>query len=260
MCSRAVSSQFDAQSEIPIAYMPLLPQTIYKSLISGITVIIAAINPLQDNPFGQISQHDLHKYCLNKILILCTLFTLLGIVRLTALWSNGIQALSDWQRSDPMAYRHCQIDSALIQWHTGIVRLTALWSNGIQASSDWQHSDPMAYRHCQIDSALIQWHTGIVRLTALWSNGIQASSDWQHSDPMAYRHRQIDSTLVQWHTGIVRLTALWSNGIQASSDWQRSRPMMLGIQWGSSHISGWPCHSLLQQYVRSLAPLQLVAP
>ncbi len=26
-------------------------------------------------PFGQISQHDLHKYCLNKILILCTLFT-----------------------------------------------------------------------------------------------------------------------------------------------------------------------------------------
>ncbi len=30
------------------------------------------------------------------------------------------------QRSDPMAYRHRQIDSALIQWHTGIVRLTAL--------------------------------------------------------------------------------------------------------------------------------------
>ncbi len=37
-----------------------------------------------------------------------------------------------------MAYRHRQIDSALIQWHTGIIRLTALWSNGIQASSDWQ--------------------------------------------------------------------------------------------------------------------------
>ncbi len=138
------------------------------------------------------------------------------------------------------------IDSALIQWHTGIVRLTAFWSNGIQASSDWQPSDPMAYRHCQIDSALIQWHTGIVRLTALWSNGIQALSDWQRSDPMAYRHRQIDSPLIQWHTGIVRLTALWSNGIQASSDWQRSRPTMLGIQWGCSHISGWPCHSLSQ--------------
>ncbi len=121
---------------------------------------------------------------------------------MTALWSNGIQALSDWQRSDPMAYRHCQIDSTLIQWHTGIVRLTALWSNGIQALSDWQRSDPMAYRHCQIDSALIQWHTGIVRLTALWSNGIQASSDWQHSDPMAYRHHhQIDSTLAQWCQG-----------------------------------------------------------
>ncbi len=84
---------------------------------------------------------------------------------MTALWSNGIQASSDWQRSDPMAYRHRQIDSALIQWHTGIVRLTALWSNSIQASSDWQRSDPMAYRHRQIDSALIQWHTGIVRLT-----------------------------------------------------------------------------------------------
>ncbi len=52
-----------------------------------------------------------------------------------------------------MAYMHCQIDTALIQWHTGIIRLTAL--------------DPMAYRHRQIDSALIQWHTGIVRLTAL---------------------------------------------------------------------------------------------
>ncbi len=107
-----------------------------------------------------------------------------GIVRLTVLWSNGIQASSDWQRSDPMAYRHRQIDSALIQWHTGIVRLTALWSNGIQASLDWQRSDPMAYRHRQIDRALIQWHTGIVRLTALWSNGIQASSDWQYSSPM----------------------------------------------------------------------------
>ncbi len=87
--------------------------------------------------------------------------------QLTALWSNGIQASSDWQRSDPMAYSHRQIDSALIQWHTVIVRLTALWSNGIQSSSDWQHSDPMAYSHRQIDSALIQWHTVIVRLTAL---------------------------------------------------------------------------------------------
>ncbi len=70
------------------------------------------------------------------------------------------QASSDWQHSDPMAYRHLQIDSALIQWHTGIVRLTALWSNGIQASSDWQRSDPMAYRHCQIDSTLAQWCWG----------------------------------------------------------------------------------------------------
>ncbi len=125
-------------------------------------------------------------------------------------WSNGVDERSkckhatirqQWQRSDPMAYRHLQIDSALIQWHTGIVRLTALWSNGIQASSDWQRSDPMAYRHRQIDSTLIQWHTGIFRLTALWSNGIQASSDWQRSDPMAYRHRQIDSTLAQWCWG-----------------------------------------------------------
>ncbi len=65
------------------------------------------------------------------------------IVRLTALWSNGIQASSDWQRSDPMAYRHRQIDSALIQWYTGIIRLTALWSNGTQASSDWQRSRAM---------------------------------------------------------------------------------------------------------------------
>ncbi len=89
-----------------------------------------------------------------------------GIVRLTALWSNGKQASSDWQRSDTMANRHRQIDSALIQWHTGIVRLTSLWSNGIQASSDWQRSDTMANRHRQIDSALIQWHTGIVRLTS----------------------------------------------------------------------------------------------
>ncbi len=103
---------------------------------------------------------------------------------LTALWSNGIQSLSDWQCSDPMAYRHRQIDSTLIQWHTVIVRLTALWSNGIQASSDWQRSDPMAYRHRQIDSALIQWYTGIIRLTALWSNGTQASSDWQRSRAM----------------------------------------------------------------------------
>ncbi len=41
-----------------------------------------------------------------------------GIVRLTALWSNGIQASSDWQRSDPMTYRH-QIDSTLAQWCWG---------------------------------------------------------------------------------------------------------------------------------------------
>ncbi len=72
-----------------------------------------------------------------------------------------------------MAYRHRQIDSALIQWHTGSVRLTALWSNGIQASSDWQHSDPMAYRHRQIDSTLIQWHTGIIRLTVLYPNDVR---------------------------------------------------------------------------------------
>ncbi len=83
-----------------------------------------------------------------------------------------------------MAFRHRQIDSALIQWHSGIIRLTALWSNGIQALSDWQRTDPMAFRHRQIDSTLIQWHTGIIRLTAHWSNGIQASSDWQYSSPM----------------------------------------------------------------------------
>ncbi len=71
-----------------------------------------------------------------------------GIVILTALWSNVIQASSDWQCSDPMSYRHHQIDSALIQWHTVIVRLTVLWSNVIQASSDWQRSNPMAYSHC----------------------------------------------------------------------------------------------------------------
>ncbi len=108
-----------------------------------------------------------------------------------------------------MAYRHCQMDSALIQWHTGIVRLTALWSNGIQAWSDWQRSD-MAYRHCQMDSALIQWHTDIVRLTALWSNGIQASSDWQRSDPMAYRHRQIDNALGQWCWGSSGAAVIWA--------------------------------------------------
>ncbi len=53
------------------------------------------------------------------------------------------------------------------------------------------------------------------------------------------------------HTGpfLANLTPkvkLWSNGIQASSDWQRSRPMILGIQWGGSQISEWPCHSLSQ--------------
>ncbi len=107
-------------------------------------------------------------------------------------WFNGVDECSkckhatikqQWQSSDPMANRHRQIDSALIQWQTGIVRLTALWSNGIQASSDWQRSDPMAYRHRQIDSVLIQWHTGIVRLTALWSNDV--------GDPVGGSHTHI---------------------------------------------------------------------
>ncbi len=159
-----------------------------------------------------------------------------------------------WQRSDPMAYRHRQIDCALIQWHTGIVRLTALWSNGIQAWSDWLRSDPMAYRHHQIDSALIQWHTDIVRLTALWSNGIQASSDWLRSDPMAYRHGQIDCALIQWHTGIIRLTALWSNGIQTLSDWQRSDPMAYrrrqidsgaAVIWATLPHLSQPCYNVV---------------
>ncbi len=42
-----------------------------------------------------------------------------GIVRWTALWSNGIQASPDWQCSDPMAYKHRQIDSTLAQWCWG---------------------------------------------------------------------------------------------------------------------------------------------
>ncbi len=90
---------------------------------------------------------------------------------------------------------------------------------------------------------------------AHWSNGVDERSkckhatirqQWRRSDPMAYRHRQMDSALIQWYTGIAWLTVLWSNGLQASSDWQYSSPMMLGTQWGSSHISGWPCHSCLQ--------------
>ncbi len=84
-------------------------------------------------------------------------------------WSNGVDERSKckhatirqhWQRSDPMAYRHRQMDSALIQWYTGIAWLTVLWSNDIQASPDWQRSDPMAYKHRQIDSTLAQWCWG----------------------------------------------------------------------------------------------------
>ncbi len=243
---RAVSRQFDALGEIPILRI-LLYQYFFNWLLKFIW------------------EYYMTRWFFNNALVQY------------ALWSNGRQASSDWQHSDPMAYWHHQIDSTLIQWRTGIIRLTALWSNGRQASSDWQHSDPMAYWHHQIDSTLIQWRTGIIRLTALWSNGIQASSDWQHSDPMADRHRQIDSTLIQWRTGIIRLTALWSNGVLASSDWQSSDPMAYKhrqidsalIQWCWGSRGGGKSYfrvtvpllfTTLLKYMRSLAPLQLVAP
>ncbi len=112
-------------------------------------------NALAQNrtPFGQISQHDLHKYCLKKYRF-CALYLLHQYFKLAfelttwhkkktlacqntdrAHWSNRVDERAKckhatirqhWQRSDPMAFRHRQIGGALIQWHTGIIRLTVL--------------------------------------------------------------------------------------------------------------------------------------
>ncbi len=93
----------------------------------------------------------------------------------------------------------------------------------------------------------------------------------------AFSCQNIDRT--HWSNGIVERSkskckfsmqqseaALWSNGIQASSEWQYSSPMMLGDPVGAAVIfQGVPllittlfkCSG--RQYVRSLAPLQLVA-
>ncbi len=96
-------------------------------------------------PFGQISQHDLSTantdfvhfiYCTNILnwpLNLALLHekkkkrylakALTEPIDLTALMSapnaSMQQSGSNWQRSDPMAYRHRQIDSTLAQWCWG---------------------------------------------------------------------------------------------------------------------------------------------
>ncbi len=54
---------------------------------------------------------------------LCLAKALTEPIDLMALWSapntSMQQSGSNWQRSDPMAYRHCQIDSTLAQWCWG---------------------------------------------------------------------------------------------------------------------------------------------
>ncbi len=83
---------------------------------------------------------------------------------------------------------------------------------------------------------------------AHWFNGVNEHSKckhatirqhWQRSDRMAYRHRQIDSALGQWCWG--------SSGAAVIFQGDRS----------TLHHN---LATMLCQYVRSLAPLQLVAP
>ncbi len=81
---------------------------------------------------------DCHKYCLNKILILCTFyvpifqldFELAWQKKSLSLpkhhWSNGIVERSKSKCKLCMLQSEAGIDSALIQWHTGIVRMTVL--------------------------------------------------------------------------------------------------------------------------------------
>ncbi len=92
-------------------------------------------------PFGHISQQDLHKYCLNKILILSTF----------VYWTN----ILNWPLN--LALLHGKKKRYLAKALAEPIDLMALMS---AANASMQKSGSN-------DSALIQWHTGIVRLTTL---------------------------------------------------------------------------------------------
>ncbi len=98
-------------------------------------------------PFRPVSHEtwirDCHKYCLNKILILCTFYEpIFEITLWTCMAKKSLALPKHWQ-------------NPLISWHFWALQMQTL--HATIRGNNWQRSNPTAYRHRQNDSTLAQW-------------------------------------------------------------------------------------------------------